>query len=164
MTFSRQEYWSGVPLPSLRDTTYYIVIIIFFICIFILYPLLENFEFKTLHYLSFYLQGLAGSKILIFVVNNNYYLLWIFVFNNNCIIFNVIKASLLVLSVLCAKFLPSYPTLTPWTSLPGYSAHGSLQARTLEWIAISSSRGSSQTRAQTSVSGISCIARWVPYH
>ena len=41
---------------------------IFFIWIFILYPLLENCEFKTLHYLSFYLQGLAGSMILIFLL------------------------------------------------------------------------------------------------
>ena len=31
-------------------------------------------------------------------------------------------------------------------SLPGLSAHGILQARTLEWIAIPFSRGSSQSR------------------
>ena len=31
-------------------------------------PLLENCEFKTLHYLSFYLQDLAGSMILIFLL------------------------------------------------------------------------------------------------
>ena len=40
------------------------------------------------------------------------------------------------------------------------SAHGILQARILEWIAISSSRGSSQPRDGTSVSCISCIGRW----
>ena len=34
-------------------------------------------------------------------------------------------------------------------SLPGSSVHGILQARVLEWIAISFSRGSSQPRAQT---------------
>ena len=33
-------------------------------------------------------------------------------------------------------------------SLPGSSVHGILQARTLEWVAISSSRGSSQPRDQ----------------
>ena len=77
---------------------------------------------------------------------------------------NAIKVSLLVFSVLCDKFLQVYPTLTPWTSLPGSSVHGILQARTLEWIAISSSRGSSQSRDQTSISDTSCVARWVLYH
>ena len=40
-------------------------------------------------------------------------------------------------------------------SLPGFSVHGILQARTLEWVAISFSRGSSQPRYRTQVS---CIA------
>ena len=37
-------------------------------------------------------------------------------------------------------------------SLPGSSVHGILQARILEWVAISSSRGSSQPRDRTRVS------------
>ena len=37
-------------------------------------------------------------------------------------------------------------------SLPGSSVHGILQARTLEWVAISFSRGSSQPRDQIQVS------------
>ena len=37
-------------------------------------------------------------------------------------------------------------------SLPGSSSHGIFQAIVLEWVAISFSRGSSQTRAQTRVS------------
>ena len=37
-------------------------------------------------------------------------------------------------------------------SLPGSSIHGILQARILEWVAISFSRGSSQPRDQTQVS------------
>ena len=40
-------------------------------------------------------------------------------------------------------------------SLPGSSVHGILQGRILEWIAISFSRGSSQSRDRTQVS---CIA------
>ena len=40
-------------------------------------------------------------------------------------------------------------------SLPGSSVHGILQARILEWAAISFSRGSSQPRNQT---WVSCIA------
>ena len=39
-------------------------------------------------------------------------------------------------------------------SPPGSSAHGILQARILEWVGISFSRGSSQTRDQTEVSYI----------
>ena len=41
-------------------------------------------------------------------------------------------------------------------SLPGSSVHGILQARILEWAAISFSRGSSQSRGWTDVS---CIGR-----
>ena len=37
-------------------------------------------------------------------------------------------------------------------SLPGSSVHGIFQARILEWVAISFSRGSSQPRDQTRVS------------
>ena len=39
-------------------------------------------------------------------------------------------------------------------SPPGSSVHGILQARLLEWVAISSSRGSSQPRDQTQASQI----------
>ena len=39
-------------------------------------------------------------------------------------------------------------------SLPGSSIHGILQARILEWVAISYSRGSSQPRDQTRISYI----------
>ena len=42
--------------------------------------------------------------------------------------------------------------------LPGSSIHGILQARILEWVAISFSRGSSWRRDRTHVSCISCIA------
>ena len=40
--------------------------------------------------------------------------------------------------------------MTPWTicSLPGFSIHGILQARILQWVAISFSRGSSPPRDQ----------------
>ena len=42
--------------------------------------------------------------------------------------------------------------VTPRTSLPSSSVHGISQARILEWVAISSSRGSSRARDQTLVS------------
>ena len=49
-------------------------------------------------------------------------------------------------------------------SPPGSSVHGISQARILEWVAILSSRGSTQSRDQTHVSWISCIGRWILYH
>ena len=49
-------------------------------------------------------------------------------------------------------------------SAPGFSVHGILQARILEWVAMPSSRGSSQPRDQTHISYVSCIGRWVLHH
>ena len=46
---------------------------------------------------------------------------------------------------------------------PGSSVHRVIQARILEWAAVSYSRGSSQPRDQTWVSCASCIGRQVPY-
>ena len=58
--------------------------------------------------------------------------------------------------------------LTLWDpmdcSLPGPSIHGSFLARILEWVAISSFRGSSQPRDRTFISFVSCIGRWTVYH
>ena len=53
----------------------------------------------------------------------------------------------------CAKSLHSCPTLCDpvGCSPPGYSVHGILQARILEWVAMPSSRGSSRPRDQTCV-------------
>ena len=48
-------------------------------------------------------------------------------------------------------------------SLPGSSVHGILQARILEWVAMPSFRGSSQSRDQTCLSYVSCIGKWVLY-
>ena len=45
-----------------------------------------------------------------------------------------------------------------YCSLPGSSVHGILQARILEWVAISFSRGPFPPRCQTWVSYVSCIA------
>ena len=62
----------------------------------------------------------------------------------------------------CAQ---SYLTLcdTMDCSLPGSSVHGILQARILEWVAISFSRGSSQPRDWTCISWISCTGRQILY-
>ena len=49
----------------------------------------------------------------------------------------------------------------PDCSPPGFSVHGTLKARILEWVATSSSRGSSRPRGQ---SCIFCIGRQILYH
>ena len=46
-------------------------------------------------------------------------------------------------------------------SPPGSSLHGIFPARILEWVAISSSRGSSWPRDQIRVSWVSCIGGWI---
>jgi len=50
------------------------------------------------------------------------------------------------------------------SSPPSSSVHGILQARILEWVAISFSRGFSRPRDQTHVSYVSYIGRQVLYH
>ena len=65
-----------------------------------------------------------------------------------------------------AKSLQSCSTLCDAMdcSQPGSSVHGILQARILEWVTISFSKGSSQPRGQTRSYYVSCIGRWVLYH
>ena len=54
---------------------------------------------------------------------------------------------------------------TPWTAARQVSlSMGFLKARILEWVAISSSRGSSWPRDRTHLSYVSCICRWVVLH
>ena len=65
------------------------------------------------------------------------------------------------LACLHAKLLPSCPPLCDPVdcSPPGSSVHGILQGRTLEWVAMPSSRGSSWPRDETQVS---CMADSLP--
>ena len=64
---------------------------------------------------------------------------------------------------ICALLCPTLCNPTD-CSLPGSSVHGILQARKVEWVAISSSsRGSSQPRDQTCISWVSCIGRRILY-
>ena len=60
----------------------------------------------------------------------------------------------------CCCCAQSYLTLCDPVDC-GSSVHGLLQARMLEWVAISSSRGSSLPRDRTRVSFISYTGRWL---
>ena len=88
--------------------------------------------------------------------------------HTSCLLTNCLQ----LLPVACAVFKPlvqfnsvTQLCLTLWDvmdySLPGSSVHGTFQARILEWVAISSFRGSSQPRDWIC---ISCIGRWLLYH
>ena len=59
--------------------------------------------------------------------------------------------------------IKSFLTLQPHElySPPGSSVHGMFQARILEWVAVSFSRGSSWPRGQTCISCISSIIRQI---
>ena len=67
---------------------------------------------------------------------------------------------------MCAKSLQLCLTLcdTMDCSPPGSSVHRTLQARILEWVAMSFSRGSSQPRDRTCIFSISCFGGRVLYH
>ena len=79
------------------------------------------------------------------------------------VVFQAIDLSLAQIKLLfqlCVRSVPQL-CLTLWDPMdcspPGSSVHGILQARTLEWVAMPFSRGSSQPRDQTHVSCISWI-------
>ena len=76
------------------------------------------------------------------------------------------RPTLVIAVCVHAKSLQSCPTLCDHMDCrpPGSSVRGILRARILQWVALPSSRGSSQPRDQTCVSSIFCIGRKVLYH
>ena len=75
---------------------------------------------------------------------------------------SVFLQTLLPLFFPCMKAKSFQSCLTLWNLMdlgpPGSFVHGILQARILEWVAVPSSRGSSQTRDQTYFSYVSCFS------
>ena len=78
----------------------------------------------------------------------------------------MIRVISILISHCCAQLL-SHAQLF-WDPMdcspPGFSVHRISQARILEWVAISYSRGPSQPRDWTHVSCIFCTGRWILYH
>ena len=67
--------------------------------------------------------------------------------------------------IYCAQSLSHIWLCNSLDSNPlGSSVHGILQARILEWVAISSCRGSLRPRDPTCISCVSCIGRRILYH
>ena len=54
-------------------------------------------------------------------------------------------------------------SVTPWTARQAPLSMGIFQARLLEWVAISFSRGSSRSKDQIRISCVSCIGRRILY-
>ena len=71
-----------------------------------------------------------------------------------------VYACVCVCVCMCAQWLQSCLTLCDSmdSTPPGSSVHGILQARILDWVAISSFRGSSWPKDRTHISGVSRIA------
>ena len=79
------------------------------------------------------------------------------IIGNLQIIVSVLYITEFLILHVCVKITQLYPTLCEPVdcSMSGFSVHGILQARILEWVAFPFSRESSQARDQTQVS---CIA------
>ena len=70
---------------------------------------------------------------------------------SRCPILQIVNSKVLF----CCSVIKSYPTLWPVDcSLPGSSVHGISQARIMEWVGISFSRGSSRPKDRTHISYI----------
>ena len=93
--------------------------------------------------------------------------LWFYIFNvyypvKSLKVTSQMKLPFKVMCVLCAQLCPAL-----WDPMncspPDSSVHGVFQARVLEWVAISYSRGSSWSKDQTRVSCVSRIGRKILY-
>jgi len=84
-------------------------------------------------------------------------------YTHSCLLKKLCKENRYLHVSMHAKQLQSCPTLCDLMdcSPPGSSVHGISQARILEWVAISFSRGSSRPKDQTHVSYVSCVARQI---
>ena len=135
MEFSRQEYWSGWQVPSPGV---------------LLTQKSNQFLFHLLHWQASCLLFAPPGKPAI----------------NLGSVFKSRDIGLPTKVRMCVLVTHSCLTLCdPMDcSLPGSSVHGIFQARILEWVAISFSRGSSQPRDRTHVFCISCIGRQILYH
>ena len=65
---------------------------------------------------------------------------------------------------MCVYVLSHFSPVQLFVTLGILGVLGILQARILEYVAMPSSRGSSQPKDRIHVSYISCTGRWVLYH
>ena len=177
MGFSRQEYWSGVPSPSpyLRLVSCSSVSWISPHPGCTVGPLQWVMAWRPQHPLFTYMAGSKSSMWARYVL---FFFFW--PHQGACGILVPqpgIKPSLPALGApslnhwtarecFSTKSLQSCPTLCDHKdySLKVSSLHGVFQARILEWVAISFSRGSSRPRDRTCVCHVSCVDKHVLHH
>ena len=149
--FSRQEHWSGLPFPS---PMHKVKSEVFQSCPTLSHPMDCSLPGSSIH-------GIFQARVLEWgaIAFSTYQL--------DCAINilpctshsakNFILSQLTLTMTMCVSVTQSYLTLfEPMDYSPiGSSVHGILQARILEWVAISFSRQSSKPRDRTKVS---CIA------
>ena len=108
-------------------------------------------------------MGIMEKVVLIYIYISQYICIYVYMYICVCIY-------IYIYSIMCkidsqcihtCTVAQLCPTLSnPMVcSPPGSSVHGIIPARILEWVAISSSRGSSPPRDQTSVSCSFCTGR-----
>ena len=104
-----------------------------------------------------------GEKLFFNLENTNSPVKFCFLHVCVCSLFPALRARIVFLCG-CVLYC-CHVRLRPSGPQPaGASVHRVLQARTLEWVAVPSSRGSPQPRDPGHVSYISCIGRWVLNH
>ena len=164
MGLSRKEYWSGLPFPSPED-------------------LLDQWlNPHILHrQVDFFPLCLLGSSLSLQLVSPRFHkafnvfiwhimwgMIWFldntevslgkYLLNCSYSYFNLLKLCVLSHSVMSNSLRPMD------CSPQGFFVQGILQARTLEWVVMPSSRGSSWPRNGTHISQVFCIHKQVLYH
>ena len=114
---------------------------------------------------SFHLKNGIQNNLLLqvfsWLTTSQICLLPVFMKSEKCIRFRINQRNLF-----CLVCVLSYSRLsvTLWTiAHQAPLSMGFFQARTLDWVAISSSRGSSQPRDLTHISYFSCTGRQIPH-
>ena len=90
--------------------------------------------------------------VYVVIINEGFFLLYIYM----QIYIHMHECSVAQLCLTLWDFMDCSPS--------GSSVHGISQARILEWVAISFSRGSSQPKDWTYVSCVYCNCKWIIYH
>ena len=112
--------------------------------------------FKYLKFLTCFIRGYTMGILYSAVIGPQFTPLFFFLIELKCLTF-IWMSNDLYTACMRAQSLQSSPTFRDSMdcSLPGSSVHEIFPARILEWVAISSSRGSSWPRYQTC---LSCVA------
>ena len=130
MEFSRQEYWGALPFPSPGDLPH---------------PYLPTSPVtpalrQILYPLSHWGSSLRSCR-------------YVWKWQNTTVSWGLNLVTVRLLPLLLSPSVMSDSFMTPMDcSLPGSSVYGVFKARLLQWVAISSSRGSSQPRDGTCAS------------